>query len=226
MESLSRLGSMNKIFIPSVQHTGTRFTIDFIEKCGNIKVTKLPELLDHWETASCVHAHIGDSGIADRVFRRWASFCRMIIPIRDPVLSLITAKSIHERDFDGTSDHSFLVDGFNLIASHDEYNAQKIYLPVDQHRSTEERIELLRRVADHLRMWVDGAILQTYATEWRIVNSCHLTQPMLDLYAEKGILGVKEITEEAKLLLSLPVIKDFLVSLDYKLDWFDLCESK
>jgi hypothetical protein len=85
-----------------------------------------------------------------------------LIPMRDPLLSIITRHTRHPEQ----APHTYLVKSWNYIP----YDNNPFYIPVDLPFSKDERMGILRRALRHCRIdpWPG---IDAYAMAWKPVNA-------------------------------------------------------
>lgn len=183
---------MKTIFLPTVRHSGTIFLLEFF-RLGGFPTVNLDRTLfagDHipHHTAAVIHTHIDvnlpvvkalharapkpahelainfyeylNLPLADALGRTLP----MVIPMRDPLLSVITRHTRHPEQ----APHTYLIRSWEWI--HDAYGLQPFYVPVDQERSKSDRVSLLMAMLRHceIQPWAHAP---GYAEAWKSVNS-------------------------------------------------------
>ena len=207
------------ILIASVQHTGTWFMIDFVERVGGIRVRLLQDLVFNWRPTNALHIHTADEGVfgndfAERLLPHLVKIHKTIIPLRDPVLSLITRQTRFPE-----KSHEYIIDGFEFLAGVNHDNV--MFLPVDQQYTFARRVKLLQQLANHLQITLDNQDpLVEYARMWHAQHTSN-SKEMRRVYYEHGAKEIPELESEVALLLSKPKIKEFLQRHDYSLPWFE-----
>jgi len=179
---LDRLDEKDTIFVLSAQHTGTWFAIDTIREYPEFGFSELNQLADRdWDRPKrprlLLHAHIGCTPdmadcfptkptspggllldtkfVSEEDMELVVSKYRTIIPVRDPLLALITRHVRH-----ANWSHRHIIHGFKMMAKyHDHKNV--FFLPVDGRMNAQDRFRLLLRL-----MEFTGIKAQTKLAGW------------------------------------------------------------
>ena len=132
------------LLVASVHHTGTWFALNFLLEHGSVnRVVELDMLIrgevKQMEDGDVLHFHLtGNKGIHSRgaVRAKWSSICgllsvsRLVVPLRDPVRSLLSRHARHP-----DLSHMLIVEGFSDLA--DLYRSSVVspdsLVPVDLH---------------------------------------------------------------------------------------------
>lgn len=156
-------------FVLSVQHTGTWFAISLIRlwKSAHFEELKLavPERMKRGvkpDFFSHLHHHC-DSRICelnDTVLQNH----KTVLPVRDPLLSLITRQSRHP-----TWRHRYIVDGFCWMAEREDAENAHFY-PVDLGDDADSRFRRTLAVAEHWGM-PPVAEMGEFAKRWEKQNA-------------------------------------------------------
>lgn len=221
---------MKAVFLPTIQHTGTWFCINLLLQ--HSQVTSFSELRDlkFGDGYTLIHTHFGDGETwhpndASKfkpfyVVKELIGACPSVIPLRDPLASLIT-RHIRCPELQ----HSYIIEGFVALAQ--IYKENNFYvLPIDLYsdKSFEERLLVLREflVAAGLP---EESYIKFWAASWPIVNSVRgLDIELYDNFAKGKIEPIiKVIPEEwAYLKNKESILRPFLEELGYKnLLWWD-----
>lgn len=172
-ELLDEVRAKNAILCLSVQHTGTWFALNFLMEHkgtkGVVAQVKNIKTRDDILQDGIVHVHINGFGITSSGGRRTRTFkqtaamtkgMRLIVPVRDPLLSLITR---HKRHPDRKS--FYIVDGFCHLSELDA-----VYLPVDCNTYDIHPYYLLEKVCKELGLEVNEFV-EKWSIKWPIYNS-------------------------------------------------------
>ncbi len=218
--SYERLGRevalKDAIVVPSVNHTGTWFVLDFLAgHPGTGDVVELPSVLarNSLTPGSIVHFHVAGCPPL------WDAYDglreRMVIPLRDPLACLCTRQARHP-----FLDHRYIIDGFLRIAM-DHEGAQ--FFPVDCDPII--RWDVLRRILAHAGLDHDDEYVEFWARTWKPRNSIGYDTAEKGWYRDDAWDALREsIGPEFDLLLeSRPTLIPFLEEQGYKeLPWWTL----
>lgn len=160
------------IFVPTVQHTGTWFTLEFLKKIidgSNLYEAKtlcyeMPEIT----RPAIVHAHFPTpetklkQPLSVEAIRTLVCLYPTVIPIRNPMLSILTgmARAPHQRQF-------YIVDGFVELSKWYKYS-NVCLLPIDSPGSQQD---ILGKVAAHVGVTDKEDVIREVASAWIPVNS-------------------------------------------------------
>lgn len=162
-ERLSReVALKDAIVVPSVNHTGTWFVIDFLAgHPGTGDVVELPSVLarNALRTGSIVHFHVSGSPPLWDAYEGLRE--RVIVPLRDPLAALCTRQARHP-----FLDHRYIVDGFRRIA---EDHEGATFFPVDGDPTY--RGDVLREVIRNTGLGLDKSYIDFWARTWKPRNS-------------------------------------------------------
>ncbi len=178
------------IFVPSVQHTGTWFTINFLKNFIPISyeltnTTLFPE-------AAILHVHLPIKNYMDfnsysfntEFEKKWLSnlttkrslpvpilllFCDMfktVIPVRDPLAAILTREARYPQ-----FRHFFIVDGFVALATEFAKHPNVVFLPIDLYTNEMDRKNALIKVVNHCDIKINESIIDAVAKEWPIENN-------------------------------------------------------
>ncbi len=219
------------ICIMSVQHTGTWFAIWLLEKLLQTRCIVNDQLYgSSLVVPKLVHFHVGTpvNGLScdNVVHRSQPEFVlksiscdqdnRVIVPVRDPVRSLITRQNRHKE-----LNHNHIVQGFDFVASGQLSNV--FFLPIDIH-DVQYRNQLLYQLCHFIGLEVDDRvqeIIDQYADQWVPVNST-VDCGYHNAYGrgDWDYLDI-DLHMEMQLLYSKPHIRDWLMGLGYtSLPWY------
>ena len=230
------------IFIPTVQHTGTWFIIDFLRKHSkvndevffwrdvriNLKTPPLKEgILD------IMHVHIaGDRNqswmpepvdlkgkchlpmIMDAFIDAWGA----VIPLRDPLRAVITRQARHPG-----LDHTHMVSGYLYLAELWNRWANIIFIPIDTDIPLMERKILLIDALSLYNLETESYVKE-YTFNWKApdYNISSPTRLKVDYQVGNVEEMQKAIPKEWKALKdNEEVLRPFLEAMGYKdLMWF------
>lgn len=135
------------------------------------------------------------------------SLYKTVIPIRDPLRSLLTRQNRHPK-----LDHRYLIDGFKALARcHDVF-----FFPVDLFEKYEDRRSLLVRLFEFLELEVPKYVNEV-AKSWVPANTSGHYE-MKDWYNAKDAKKIEKIIPEEYewLRKNISILKPFLESLGYR----------
>ena len=180
----------------SVHHTGTVFLLDLLQwhsqidglrEMGELVKPEAPPPLP----SQLVHLHLtgrkadsrAELDIGWECLKRVAQSGRVLVPIRDPLLSLIS----RERRLPG-GDHRFIVDGFRALV--DLELPRNRFLVVDTPGEATEREKALRRALAALQLHFEPFALRV-AREWTPKNKWDSGEDLLRLYEIGDMDGLR-----------------------------------
>ena len=166
----------------SPQHTGTWFVIEFLRQHPQIATvilypSQLPTrctieewLVDHHKVCLedqkvLLHAHTRKdfpSFLDDFHVLEGKAPQNPIVPLRDPLRSIITRQIRHPDKI-----HKHIVDGFLEVTKMKD----AFFLPVDLPKSTDERTEALRGMCRHVGIRNDCNYIDIIAEQWTPTNT-------------------------------------------------------
>jgi hypothetical protein len=246
------------VFIPSVQHTGTWFTINFLKNFIG-RVRELTFILEKPEKAQAdvnyvhsyseplkeptiTHIHFPivrhlnfDVNFPEgRFFRDWyanlgtlrsvsiqtiltmANFFKTVIPIRDPVASILSREARHPQ-----LRHFFIVDGFVTLAKEFANHPNVKFLPIDLYTTPESRRKLLVEVMKHCQLDYTqyAGILDPWSENWPVENKTPGNR-FKQMYNEGDVDGLRlalgpKMAEIEYLKNMASIILPFMESLGY-----------
>jgi len=217
------------IFVPTIQSTGTWFTLRFLEEHSCVQymspwATLEPEMLGWVDGAAAVQVHFGEGKRNEAELKAWMDRADAVVsPVRDPLRSMLTAKS---RDFDNCLE--YIVNGFCKLA---EWHGQRrvFLLPVDllAARPWQDRHRELRRLLVHVDLPYEGWVLW-WATDWPVHNSVNkrrfdLARKAYECYKERDVAAMAAILGDdyGYLAAREPILRPFLEGLGYRgLAWW------
>jgi molybdopterin-guanine dinucleotide biosynthesis protein A len=228
------------VFVPSIQHTGTWFTIRFLQnfyptaveadkvwknqslpdgRCvlhSHFPIVRQPEIqidMDWWSRRQMV---LKDKFLDLRTIELLASMFKTVIPVRDPLAAILTreTREPHLR-------HFYIVDGFVDLAQRFWGHPNIFFLPVDLPWSKQKRTEELIKLLEHLEIPVkeNMEMLQQFSAEWKPQNVTPGNK-LKQLYQNGDIEQIRYLlgpkVAELKYLSNMAaIIHPFLVDLGY-----------
>ena len=247
---------MKAIFIPSIQHTGTWFLLHLLrnhssnksghmlnhEHLQRILIDKSYVNLVFSEDTTLIHFHFGEGEAHfpdDRakhfpyeLVEYMASIFPTVIPLRDPLLSLISRQARYP-----DLDHSYLINGFVYLVQLSQ-KFRPFILPIDvlAKHSDKQRYGELADLMKHLGLDLEP-YLALWSVSWSVFNptsaiaesenneEMKTALSLMAGYYETGDVGkLYEIfPEEYDYLKSHePLLKPFLKELGYRdLAWWE-----
>jgi hypothetical protein len=169
------------MIVISVRHTGTMFYVWYLSRHPNVKDRPVDKTYDGMEgkgtyaNGNVVHSHIGERpGEYDNNLKQWAEENRAVIPLRDPMLSIITHYRRNKKNLlvlleKLRNSGEFVTDGFKLFSEMDPNKV--LFMPVDQYWSVQERFNRLVSLEKHCDIKHDEAWTRSYSNNWHIRNS-------------------------------------------------------
>lgn len=219
---------MRIIFVPTIQHTGTWFTLRFLEHY-------IPNICEVWkvlkenrpvQSPAILHTHfpVVDSFSLpnkkslplDSIYTL-ANLYQTIIPVRDPFAAILTRECRHPE-----YRHFYIVDGFvNMIERFGEH-PNVYFLPIDLYTDKLCRMEVLKSVLKHCSIDIDDFVNET-AENWPVHNPTP-GHRFKQLYQDKKwseiqlLLGPKN-AEIEYLKNKASIIKPFMKKIGYTELW-------
>lgn len=216
------------VFIPTVQHTGTWFVINFLS--NYIPELKEASVIVHDNEMingpAMLHTHfpalyhetpLEAKSLPIDSICLLASLFKTVIPVRDPLLAILTREWRHPE-----LRHFYIVDGFIQMADRLLGNDNVMFLPVDLPLNVSQRHNLLNRIIEHCGIENTGNITLKIAREWKHQNITPGNR-LKELYLKKDIkrlnylLGPK-VAEVRYLQNHASKILPFMSSLGYTKD--------
>lgn len=177
---------MNRIiFVPSIQHTGTWFTIKFLEKFGFEAKEAHKVLINRKRLTNptVIHSHfpilrdfdmnmdmdrwsrwqltLKDRSLGLRAIELMVNIHPAVIPIRDPFAAILTREARHPN-----LRHFFIVDNFIELAQIFHKHPGVIFLPIDLPWTIKQREEHLKKIARHCGLDENAPHIKQTAAEW------------------------------------------------------------
>ena len=208
------------MLLATVQHTGTWFLIYILEQITGKKVSLFKEVLYNRKKFELLHTHITttDAGVHDKDIlkhiRPWlmdalVNLYPTVIPIRDPLASLITRENRHPE-----LNHEYIVHSFQYVAQLDKSNV--FLFPIDLKESYAERLELLNGLAEFMKVPANTQTIKTIALNWNVKNSAGDASGLKKQYRKGYYKSIRrKLNSSCKLLESKPEIAAFLHHLGY-----------
>lgn len=208
------------MLLATVQHTGTWFLIHILEQITGKKISLFKDVLYNREPFDLLHTHITttDAGLHDKDIlkhvRPWlldalVMLYPTVIPIRDPLASLITRENRHPE-----LNHEYIVHSFEYVAQLDKSNV--FLFPIDLHEGYIERRKLLNELAKFLNVPADTQTIKTIALNWKVKNSAVDESGLKKQYRKGYYKSIRrKLNSCCKLLESKPEIAEFLHHLGY-----------
>lgn len=223
------------VFLPTIQHTGTWFAIDVLQKFGYTNFIEYRHNTPGFDICqvpinSIVHAHFPSSEnvleeeeykfipaeiiptIYDTLKNRCN--CLLVIPIRDVLSALITRYGRHPNQT-----HKYIVDGFLAMAK-DIDKLEPFYFPVDLDKPKQERLSFLISLERQLKKVM--SYKETIAFEWSPKNTQGL-YPLKEAHLQRNARFIRETIPEdwAYLMENRYVLQPYFEKLGYTdLLWF------
>jgi hypothetical protein len=226
------------VLLPTVQHTGTWFMKNMFEHLYDEPVTLYENTFygssqQHLEKGILL-PHIGMDGesmyqhsngtkvkfMPEYIFNALIEKHKTVIPVRDPMLSLITRENRHS---DLT--HSHIIRGFSMLAKISQH-PNVMFFPIDTSRRSSVRLSQLDSLEQFLgiearSMSAKKIFVQLWEPKNEAVDSHGLKVDYLTTGSYKRV--VNRMPKETELLFSNKEIKPFLINLGYSCPWFKEC---
>lgn len=218
---------MDFVLLPTIQHTGTWFTIDLLQKAGYTAVFYNPNWTDK-NTVLYMHYPLSvGNGILSQEEHKFCSLgaiewmyskldnCLMIISIRDILAALITRQVRHPEQ-----PHKYIIDGFISFAKHfDKF--QPFYFPVDLFETYKDRLDLLSSFESAIGKELEYK--NSIAREWQPKNTSGNSW-LKEAYYQGDVAKIQQAipNEWEYLIKSRGILQPFFEKLGYKdLLWFE-----
>lgn len=218
---------MNIILLASVPHTGTEFIKHFIDAhpgVGNtVGLAQIRNnrgiLADPYTgqgglvpyTTNLVWSHINEDAL--RGVRCFAFHVPTVIPMRDPLLSVVTRK--HRQP---DMDHLWLIECWLVLATFIWPYSDAVYYPVDLEaaKTPEERYEGMKKMSRALHLQPDGYV-KPFAEKFAPVNTRE-SYDLKKMYDERDFeqLSLHLKLEIQHLRHAEPYLRPMLEMLGYK----------
>lgn len=229
------------IFIPTIQSTGTWFCLDLFKEHSQVSWIgpRASWNLEQLEKAGnndiwVIHIHFGIVSVADRfvfvnkdaIVQQWCKNAdATIVPIRDPLLSLLTAytRYVPSKNF---MDLTHIVNGFcELIKLIQKYDIFILPIDIYSYKNTESKLAILKRLFDFVELPHESFLIK-WAKDWPIKNTVgqSVKNHVANLYKTKNISEISKMIpkEYAYLKSKEDVLKPFLQKHGYKdLIWWN-----
>ena len=217
---------MPVIFLPTIQHTGTWFLIELLRNHTGvdyfIEEKELP-VTKHRKGTVLLQIHFSTTeGWQEEILVA----CKAIIPVRDPLLALISRQVRHPE-----KDHIGIIDGFlTLVEWYRKYGKKQIFtFPIDLAvtMSANERFQLIQSAiafVDLVDDDIDWARQVHWAYKWPIINTIGTAGDVLLGFYKTGVVTsiADTMPEEYEYLKSKEgILKPFLQEIGYQnLPWW------
>jgi hypothetical protein len=215
------------VLLPTIQHTGTWFLLDILQKAGFTTVPYNPEWTDK-NTVLYMHYPLSvGNGILPQEEHKFCSLgaiewiyskfdnCLMIVPIRDILAALITRQVRHP-----DQPHKYIIDGFISFAQDfDGFNP--FYFSIDLFENYKTRVDLLSSLESATGK--DLEYKNSIAREWQPKNTSGNSW-LKEAYYQEDIEKIKQTipVEWEYLMKSREILQPFFEKLGYKdLLWFE-----
>lgn len=162
------------IFVPSAQHTGVWFVLELLQGHSEVRngVMELRNMVGPQRgQITLIHTHFGqgvtphpndaEKFIRDKVLNELIGIYPSVIPVRDPLLALITRQLRHPDLW-----HVYIINAFATMARELAGCPTVFFLPVDLYKSKayEPRLSILQKLfaflkleeEDYIRFWAAG----------------------------------------------------------------------
>jgi hypothetical protein len=225
------------IYVTSIQHTGTWFLLDMLACHPDVDGLCESRLVRPGDTyifpgkTTILHKHIPMSAEGEVITLEQDRLLNVphlavidtyktLIPLRDPLLSIITRQSRHP---DLT--HTYLVHGF-LHLTDLEKHPNVFFVPIDTDIDLPQKRRLLRSACLHIDIPERLTYIRRYAESWPVSNSFSYTEQNKSLkghYYSRDIPELmKTFPQEIKLLREKEgQLRPFLEKHGYKnLPWW------
>ena len=225
----------NYILLTTIEHTGTMFTINILEKAGyslfHHKDLESLNNLQHLASNTVLHTHIPPvhnksyvddpkytpfKNIIDKIYLPLTQYgkCRMVISIRDPLASLITRAKRYPH-----FSRSFLVDSFlSLVKESGEFHP--FFLFIDLFKDERERMHMLSDLESFLESSIQNK--KTIAREWQPINTRGLYR-LKEAYFQRDVDYIQNALPEWNYLVKhRKTLQPFFEAFGYRnLLWFN-----
>ena len=227
------------ICVASVPHTGSWFTINFLEKLLNCETRRITER--GYDRVPLAHYHIGADRIGSNFgyehleegkikdeyieyfkkfpkasdIKKYAICYKTIIPVRDAWLSLITRQNRNP-----LLTHELIRQGFRTIAYLNNISENVFLFPIDLYETEEDKLNLLNQLTSFVGVENDELVKET-AKNWSARNTSEDTSGLKKEYLDGNLQAVIDaLPNECEGFMSDYYIKTFMRNLGYtKLKW-------
>src|SRR3990167_3529199 len=230
---------MRILFLPTVQHTGTWFLIEFLRAHPEVK--HFVELQALRKNHSFIEDPVsGQKGLVPNqvnliqghfqlefmhLILSFAAACPTVIPLRDPLASVLTA--VNRKRTQGNVDYSYIVDRWVLMTTTVWLNRdfyKPLFVPLDlvERAGVEVKFELLGAVLGHMGLGYTKHAVR-WADEWPYHNS-RGEYPLKDLYLTRDATAIAhEVPGEWEALRRAQyILRPMLEQMGYRdLLWWD-----
>jgi hypothetical protein len=216
---LNKLENLPKFrLVCSVHHTGTWFVIRFINRhpdTKNMGTPALKKVLDGrhgLKEDNTLHAHF----LHGKEIIDLANKFNAVIPIRDPIASIITSKERVPKE-----DPFRIYTEFTRLLQVDKDKV--FFLPVDLYKKKIYKVGLLRSLESFLNLTYNDNWVNEYAEQWKPINTQGVYKDKKKYLIEKDFnYTYHKYNKYIKVFQKNRKIKNFLKDLGYKdLLWWE-----
>lgn len=216
------------IFIPTIQHTGTWFLIEFLKRHSHVGGFSEAKDMQLFDNITLMHTHFGEGEgkhpndvlkfFHPEVVKLIADKFRTVIPVRDPLFALLTRQARHP-----DLRHDYIVNGFIALAG---FYQSVFVLPVDLYKAKaiEDRKTILENLLVYLQIPVEEYI-NKWSYDWPVYNYAGDPEnELMELYHTGQREKIQNIIPEeyGHLKSNEPILRPFLEGIGYKnLLWWD-----
>lgn len=215
------------VFLPTTQHTGTWFLIDFFRSHSMVEdLVEIKDLIERKKKVdpnkfTIIQTHVGRSGqeplkhTPQFLVQSIINYLPSVTPLRDPIRSLISRQIRHP---DLTHEH--IIKGFEFIAS--LYPHKIIRVPVDLPLAKESRYLILQKLLQAANL-PEESYVKEYAKKWE-APSYNITgeHQLKDWYKSQNFQKLYDVfPKEISMLKKSNSIKEMLERSNYhKCSWW------
>ena len=207
------------LLIASIQHTGTWFIIDLIEKLTGERVMLVENALKELMDFDILHTHIttinyglGNKKLSHMPFKILDTMIhahKTIIHVRHPLLSIITRENRHPE-----LNHYYIIEAFNYISTLTGNNI--FFFPIDLYDNFSDRHRLLNDLCSFLSVKPEKSFKMKFTSKWKIKNSAADVTGLKHKFIKGDYKSIrKRLKEECFFLENRPEIHKFLKKLGY-----------
>lgn len=228
------------VIVASVQHTGTWFTIDFLQNFipNKKEVAHMIEEKIQIESPTIIHSHLPiiydldmrvdmdwhsrrkltmkDRSISLRTLEVLMNLFKVVIPVRDPLASILSREARHP-----DLRHFFIVDGFIELAQKYKDHPNVVFLPIDLPWDRSQRMKKLFEIMEHCSIDIESNrdLVRKFASNWEPKNTTPGNR-FKELYKNKDIDQIRFLLgpkwAEVNYLQNMAsIILPFLASVGY-----------
>ncbi len=206
------------IFCPTVQATGTMFLLNFFELITGNKDVSLPHALNEGfkHEVNLVHIHVEWGGGYFPQINQMCARSHVVIPIRDPLASVVRCGAVQTPEWSVSRAKSFL----ELMVIGEAFNA--IYLPVDllASQSFGKRFEALNNILPDIYEGKKKYLCNEWAYKWPIHNG--RSYDLKQLYQDKNVKELSNLPGWDTLIENKSILQPWLERIGYRdLLWWE-----